>query len=171
MKKNTLKRKSLTKKKTQKNNKGLVKKCMDTFVKNRVNQSFRNFDKRIDELNKNNSATVETKKFINKLKKNKKQVPKINTALHKLIYCNIGCKGTILEPGLPDYIPDLMLKPYKDDKDTIMSDLFKKQRKEIFKNRTNVLVDNFYEGISSQSKNKLIKEGAISKCSIFNEMN
>jgi len=64
----------------------------------------------------------------------------------------------------------LLLKPYKDDNDTIMSELFKKQRKELFKNKTNVLVDNFYEGISSQSKNKVIKEGAISKCSIFNEM-
>jgi hypothetical protein len=51
-----------------------------------------------------------------------------------------------------------------------MLKILKQQRKEIFKNKKNVLVDNFYEGISSQSKNKLIKEGAISKCNVFNEI-
>jgi len=104
------------------------------------------------------------------MKKLKKQLPKLETASNKLYYCNINCKDTILEPGSPDYIPESLLKPYKNDKDSIMSDLFKKQRKEIFKNKKNVLVDNFYEGISTKIKNKLIKEGAISKCTIWPEM-
>lgn len=164
-KKNTLK-KTLTKNKTQKNNKELVKKCMDTFVKNRVNKRLSSFDKNVYELNKMNPST----KYINEMKKLKKQLPKIETASNKLYYCNINCKDTILEPGLPDYIPESLLKLYKDDKDSIMSDLFKKQRKEIFKNKKNVLVDNFYEGISTKTKNKLIKEGAISKCTIWPEM-
>ena len=164
-KKNTLK-KTLTKNKTQKNNKELVKKCMDTFVKNRVNNRIRSFDKNVYELNK----IKPSKKYINSMKKYKKKLPKLETASNKLYYCNINCKDTILEPGLPDYIPESMLKPYKDDKDNIMSDLFKKQRKDIFKNKKNVLVDNFYEGTSTKIKNKLIKEGAISKCTIWPEM-
>ena len=164
-KKNTLK-KTLTKNKTQKNNKELVKKCMDTFVKNRVNKRLSSFDKNVYELNKMNPST----KYINSMKKLKKQLPKLETASNKLYYCNINCKDTILEPGSPDYIPESLLKPYKNDKDSIMSDLFKKQRKEIFKNKKNVLVDNFYEGISTKIKNKLIKEGAISKCTIWPEM-
>ena len=164
-KKNTLK-KTLTKNKTQKNNKELVKKCMDTFVKNRVNKRLSSFDKNVYELNKISPST----KYINEMKKYKKQLPKIETASNKLYYCNINCKDTILEPGLPDYIPESLLKLYKDDKDSIMSDLFKKQRNEIFKNKKNVLVDNFYEGTSKKIKNKLIKEGAISKCTIWPEM-
>lgn len=165
-KKNTLKPASLTKNKTQKNNKELVKKCMDTFVKNRVNNRIRSFDKNVYELNKMNPST----KYINSMKKLKKQLPKREAASLKLYYCNVNCKDTILEPGLPDYIPDSLLKLYKDDKDSIMSDLFKKQRKEIFKNKKNVLVDNFYEGTSTKIKNKLIKEGAVSKCTIWPEM-
>ena len=124
-KKNTLK-KTLTKNKTQKNNKDIVKKCMDTFVKNRVNKTLRSFDKNVYELNKIKPST----KYINEMKKYKKQLPKRETASLKLYYCNVNCKDTILEPGLPDYIPKSMLKLYKDDKDSIMSDLFKKQRKE-----------------------------------------
>ena len=164
-KKNTLK-KTLTKSKTQKNNKELVNKCMDTFVKNRVNKTLSSFDENVYELNKIKPST----KYINEMKKYKKQLPKKETASLKLYYCNVNCKDTILEPGLPDYIPESLLKLYKDDKDSIMSDLFKKQRKEIFKNKKNVLVDNFYEGISTKTKNKLIKEGAISKCTIWPEM-
>ena len=166
MKKKTLKKASITKNKTQKNNKDIVKKCMDTFVKNRVNNRMRSFDKNVYELNKIKPST----KYINSMKKYKKQLPKIETASNKLYYCNVNCKDTILEPGLPDYIPEALLKPYKDDKDNIMSDLFKKQRKDIFKNKKNVLVDNFYEGTSTKTKNKLIKEGAISKCTIWPEM-
>jgi hypothetical protein len=171
--KNTLKG-MLTKNKSQKNNKELVKKCMDAIVKNRVNKSIRSFNKNFADLNKrkpvdkNKRETL--KKLINFMNKSKKQIPKMETESNKSIYCNIGCKDTILEPGLPDYIPDKMLKKYKDDPDGFMLKILKQQRKEIFKNKKNVLVDNFYEGISSQSKNKLIKEGAISKCNVFNEI-
>ena len=70
-KKNTLK-KTLTKNKTQKNNKDIVKKCMDTIVKNRVNKSIRNFDKNVYELNKLNPST----KYINSMKKYKKNYQK-----------------------------------------------------------------------------------------------
>ena len=68
MKKNTLKKASLTKNKTQKNNKDIVKKCMDTFVKNRVNNRMRSFDKNVYELNKIKPST----KYINSMKKYKK---------------------------------------------------------------------------------------------------
>lgn len=161
--KKTLKKKSLTKNNTQKNNKGLVKKCVDTFVKNRVNKTLRDFNKQLKEYESKESDT-----FIKLMKSHKKNIPKMETASNKLVYCNIGCKDTILEPGLPDYVPTSMLK---DDDNGFRLKMLKEQRKKIFKNKTNVLVDNFYEGVSSKAKNKLIKDGAISKCSIYNEIN
>ena len=42
--------------------------------------------------------------------------------------------------------------------------IFTKKRKDIFKNKNNVLLDNFYENIPEITKKNLIKEGAISEC-------
>ena len=41
-----------------------------------------------------------------------------------------------------------------------------KRRKDIFKNKTSVLKDNFYEGLKPKTLKKLKKEGAISGCFI-----
>lgn len=162
--KNTLKKSALTKNKTQKNDKELVKKCMDTFVKNRVNKSMkslRNFNKEMNKDNKNKRLNA------NKSFKISKNLLPQQTALNKSMYCNINCKDTILEPGPPDYVPKSLIK---DETDDLILNLLKQRRKGLFKNKTNVLVDNFYEGISAKARNKLIKEGAISKCSEHNEI-
>ena len=75
---------------------------------------------------------------------------------------NINCKNTILEPGSPNEIPKSMQKEYHNQKELIK--IYNNQRKSIFKNKTNVLIDNFYENTPEKTKNKLIKEGAISSC-------
>jgi hypothetical protein len=75
----------------------------------------------------------------------------------KELYCNIGCKDTLLEPN------SLSKKYIKENKTII--DYMKKSRHELFGNKTNVLDNNFYNKLSKKISNKLRKEGAISMCS------
>jgi len=49
-------------------------------------------------------------------------------------------------------------------------DSWKKQRKEIFGEKTSVLKDGFYEGLKKEDIVKLQKEGAISSCVGHNSM-
>ena len=132
--KNTRKKKNNNKKKT--------KKCIKTFVKKKM-EYWTNF---MDE-----QISTDEKKILNKLKK-----------LYQLDNCNINCKNTLLEPGSPNQLPKSMRKKYYNNKALIKS--FTKKRKHIFKNKRNVLIDNFYENIPEVKKQNLIKEGAISEC-------
>jgi hypothetical protein len=74
----------------------------------------------------------------------------------------MNCKDTILEPGPPNKIPKSMHKGLLNDKKLIEN--FNNDRKKIFKDKTNVLVDHFYEKTDDDVKEKLIKDGAISQC-------
>jgi hypothetical protein len=78
----------------------------------------------------------------------------------KNIFCNPGCKDTNYESGseLPKYIQ----KVWKDNKKALKQ--MNKDRKEIFGDKTNVLVDDFYEKLKPSVVKKLKKEGAISGC-------
>jgi len=42
--------------------------------------------------------------------------------------------------------------------------MFREQRRTLFKNKKNVLVDHFHENTPKKVKKQLIKEGAISQC-------
>ena len=76
-------------------------------------------------------------------------------------HCNVGCKNTIFEKG------NVLPKSYRD-----LLDVFRRKRKEMFGNDTNVLdEDSFYTkitylgtGKNKLSKKKLMKMGAISGC-------
>jgi hypothetical protein len=57
-----------------------------------------------------------------------------------------------------------MQKYYHNSKKLIK--IFTKRRKDIFKNKTNVLIDNFYENYDKKIKKNLINKGAISDCSL-----
>lgn len=81
--------------------------------------------------------------------------------LNKTIFCNIGCKGTLLEPG--ENISSELAVKYKDSKELL--NMFESQRKKIFGKKTDVLKDNFYEKASKKFVEKLKKDGAISLCS------
>jgi hypothetical protein len=81
--------------------------------------------------------------------------------INKTIYCNVGCKGTILEPG--EKISSTLAEKYKDSKELLK--LFENQRKNIFGEKTDVLKDNFYEKAPKKMVEEIKKDGAISLCS------
>lgn len=145
----------------KKSNKTNVKKCIDTFVEKKVKYWTDDYTKEIRKLEKKN-LTKEEKKTLSKLKKQKKNQTNSLKKQYTLYNCNVNCKNTLLEPGAPNQIPKSMQKEYHNDKQLI--NVFNNQRKEIFKNKTNVLIDNFYENTPAKVKKQLLKEGAISQC-------
>jgi len=79
--------------------------------------------------------------------------------------CNIGCKGTLLEPGSADKLPkSLTNKPlYK--KYPAMVNSLQLEREELFGSKTNVLdEDSFYEKLQPRIKKKLMQLGSVSYC-------
>jgi serine/threonine protein kinase len=152
--------KNTRKKKTHKNN--ITKKCMDTFAKKKIIYWTSDVSKEIKKLENKKNITKEEKQLLTKLKKQiKNQINNLKKQ-YKLINCNINCKNTLLEPGPPNEIPMTMRKEFHNSKKLIK--IFTKRRKDLFKNKTNILKDNFYENISKLEKKNLLKEGAISEC-------
>jgi hypothetical protein len=78
----------------------------------------------------------------------------------KLFFCNEGCKGTILEPGKK--FPKLS----KDNQQVKVygKEYVEELRKSLFKNKTNILVDNAHELIPKKIVNRYKKKGALSLC-------
>jgi hypothetical protein len=165
--KNTRKKNNQPNNKTKKNTKTMVNKCMETFGDKNVKYWTEDYTKEIRKLEKKKNKTKEDEKLLTKIKKQKISQIKSLKKMYKLFNCNINCKNTILEPGSPNEIPKSMQKEYHNQKELIK--MYKNQRKSIFKNKTNVLIDNFYENTPEKTKNKLIKEGAISSCVPMND--
>ena len=152
--KNTVKKCKINNK-TKKND---IKECMETFAGNKIKYWTSDINKKIKKLeNKKNTKTLLTE-----LKKERKVQIKNLTKMYKLFNCNINCKNTLLEPGSPNQIPKSMRKIANNDEELIK--LFNNQRISIFNNKTNVLIDSFYEKTPNKIKNQLRKEGAISQC-------
>lgn len=161
--KNTRKKNNKSKNNKSNNNKTRVKRCMDTFAEKKVKYWTGDYTKEIKKL-ENKNLTKEEKQLLIKLKKQRNEQISILKKQYKLYNCNINCKNTLLEAGPPNKIPKYMHKEFHNSKELIK--IFTKRRKEVFKNKTNVLKDNFYENIPEQTKQKLIKEGAISDCNL-----
>jgi len=138
-----------------------VKKCIDTFVEKKVKYWTSDIHKQIQKLEKK-KLSKEEHKILTELKQKRKERIKQLTKQYILYNCNVNCKNTLFEPGLPNQIPKSMCKEYNNNKKLIK--IFNNKRKTIFNNKTNVLVDNFYEKTPNKIKNQLIKEGAISNC-------
>jgi hypothetical protein len=160
--KNTHKKKNQPKNKTKKNTKTMVNKCMETFADKNVKYWTEDYTKEISKLEKKKNKTKEDEKLLTKIKKQKISQTKSLKKMYKLLNCNINCKNTILEAGPPNQLPKSIQKEFNYNKPLIK--IYNNQRKSIFKNKTNVLIDNFYEKTPEKTKNKLIKEGAISSC-------
>jgi len=143
--------------KTKKN----VKSCMEKFAEKKVKYWTSDFNKPIQKLEKKN-LTKEEQKLLIKLKKQKKNQINNLKKQYKLYNCNINCQNTLLEPGLPNKIPKSMQKEYNYSNKLIK--IFNNQRKKIFGNKENVLIDNFYENTPEKMKKQLLNEGAISQC-------
>ena len=113
-----------------------------------------------DQALKNQRA--ETQKEMQRVTKMKTSTHKKMTDAYKYSYCNPGCKATLLEPGsmisnsykkrYPDFFPE------KDDKAISLS------RDTIFGTRHNVLVDDYYEGLTPRQVAIMKRAGAISGC-------
>jgi hypothetical protein len=149
-----------TRKKNSKSN-SKTKKCIERFVEKKVKYWTEDITKEIKKL-ENKNLTKEEKKKLTELKKNRKERIEQLKKQYTMYNCNIYCKNTLLESGPPNQIPKAMQKTFGNDKQLIK--IFNDQRKNIFKNKTNVLIDDFYEKTPNKIKNQLIKEGAISNC-------
>ena len=78
----------------------------------------------------------------------------------KVLFCNEGCKGTILEEGKK--FPKL-------NKENKQIEMYGKKavqdlRKELFKNKTNILIDNVHDKMPKRISKNYKKKGAISIC-------
>jgi len=115
---------------------------------------------------KNGSMTKEDKQKIAELKKQMAAFNKVMREIVKETVCNVGCKGSLLESGSPNELPADFIRTRKEYPEQIMNN-FKKQRKTIFGEKTNVLDENsMYDKISEAYRKTLLKKGAISYCSI-----
>ena len=127
--------------KHEKEVKDLIKKSKNRKFKNKIEKEmFKIITKKISQKEKNKS-----------LEDSKKQCKKL--------FCNIGCKDTLLEPN------SLSKKYIKDNK--IIIDILKKSRKDLFGNKNTVLDNNFYNKLPKKTTKKLSKKGAISMCSEY----
>ena len=125
-------------------------------------------------LKKEGITTEEKKNLEEELKIQKKLIKKMNNVKNiekniKILkdgcekkFCNKGCLGTIFEEGDPNKLPAEFAKKFKGNKQLL--DLLTEQRKTIFGKKTNVLKDDFYEGLKKNNVNKTKKKGAISGC-------
>jgi len=147
------------------NNKNRTKKCMETFVEKKVKYWTNFWDEQIQKIENTKNLSKDKQQILTKLKKQRETEPNKLRKLYQLGNCNINCKNTLLEPGSPNQIPKSMRKEYNNDKRLIKT--FTKKRKDIFKNKRNVLKDNFYKNMPEETKQNLMKEGAISECTPF----
>jgi hypothetical protein len=109
-------------------------------------------------LNKISKTHAKTFKYTNKQKKELETT----CTLH---YCNSDCKGTLFQKGKT--MPALAeLKKFKGSKKNKnwFRNFTQKMRKNIFKGKTNVLKDGFYEKLPSKTRKLLQKKGALSGC-------
>jgi hypothetical protein len=116
-------------------------------------------------------APDEKKKYLSKMKKTRKKYQKEEKESCIKIYCNKGCKGTILEDGkdFPKSVESQFANTIKDKKLVKKSlEFAKNNRKDLFKNgKTTVLKDNFYEKTKRTRVAQLKKDKAISGCAIM----
>ena len=142
--------------KKESSKKNITQKCMDTFAKKKIIYWTEDYTKKIKKLENKKNLTKEEKQLLVKLRKQKKEQINNLKKNYKLYNCNVNCKNTLLEPGPPNQIPKTMRKEFHNSKKLIK--IFTKRRKDIFKNKTNVLIDNFYENVSEETKKNLIKD-------------
>ena len=100
---------------------------------------------------------LSTKKINKKLQK---RIKNSTMKSCKVYFCNEGCKGTILEEGKK--FPKLN----KENKQIEMygKNALQDLRKELFKNKTNILIDNVHDKMPKRISKNYKKKGAISIC-------
>ncbi len=137
------------------------------------------FEKKIKEKNRTLESIKFLKDVVDKLKKKikefdkdsykKKEIRKMKKVC-ETTYCNKGCKGTLFQKGIPNKLPNNVVDGVKKNKKT--SGKYKKrilgllltERKKMFEGKTDVLKNNFYEGLKNSNVKKMKKNGAVSGC-------
>jgi len=146
-----------------------VSKCVDKFMKtSQLNADKFGSDliKELKNKNKNGPMSKEDKEKIKEMKKRVTAFNELMKAVMKETVCNVGCKGTFLESGSPNELPESFTRTRKEYPKQTMEN-FKKLRKTTFGEKTNVLDENsMYDKIPEAYRKKLLKNGAISYCSI-----
>ena len=145
--------------------------CENTFCKKYVDFALTQRDK-IIQMYETIPMKLRAKQITDELKKiksekGKQETIKTTKEMCSDSFCNIGCKGTLFEPGTK--VSDSFFEKHKDKfKDPKIKKIYKKfmneTRANIFGKKTNVLKDNFYEKIKDLDNIK--KKGAISGCAI-----
>jgi len=171
--KNKNKRKNKTLKKEHFGNNENKKKCIDRLVKQRMEiynkmrmEVFNEKEKLYKKVLKKKYSSKEDKesaeKSLKRIEKerNSKEGLKIQQKTDISIFCNPGCKGTLLEPGKK--LSSEFYKKYKDSKEMIK--ILEEDRKKLFSNKDNVLNDNFYEKAPKNFVHEIEKKGGISLC-------
>jgi hypothetical protein len=143
---------------TEKFKKGLDEK----YKKSLKNQKKICGKEKTEECEKIKDGILFQKYLLETLEKNKDKNEKMELDMCKKLYCNEGCKNTILEDGEPNKLPKGVTKLFKKNK--LLLEVMKTSRKELFKDKKTVLKDNFYEDLKLAQIKKLQKEGAISGC-------
>ena len=165
-----------------------VKECENKFCKSYFPSSMQNIStgmhKEFEKRFTNKMSADKKKEYFKKEKElaNKKKTVKeikeeardkkylFNNCMS--LYCNKGCKNTIYEDGdkysdeLEAYQRNNLKKIFKNNKKIInmMIDGNKEQRALLFKKKTSVLNDNFYNKTSKKTLKIIKKKKAISAC-------
>jgi len=93
-------------------------------------------------------------------KKLQKKIKNKDMKMCKLYFCNEGCKGTLLQKGKGFPKLDKIVQQEKMYGKEFVRDL----RKELFKNKTDILVDNVHEKIPAEISKNYKEKGALSIC-------
>ncbi len=139
------------------------------------------FEKKIKEKNRTLESIKLLKTVVHDLKKKikeldkdsykKKEIEKMKKVC-ETTYCNKGCKGTLFQKGVANKLPNNVVDGVKKNK--VIPGKYKKTvlglllttRKKMFKGKTDVLKNNFYEGLKNSNVKKMKKNGAVSGCAI-----
>jgi len=144
-----------------------VKDFKKMFEKNHINslkkeKKICGNEKTKEECEKIKDTILFQKTLLENIEKDKEKNQKMELDICKKIYCNEGCKNTILEDGDGNILPKSLTKLFKEN--DVLLEYMKNSRKELFKDKKSVLKNGFFEGLKPSQIKKLEKEGAISGC-------
>jgi len=145
--------------------------CENTFCNKYVDMALAQRDK-IIKMYEAVPMKIRTKQITEALikmksEKGKQETIKTTKEMCSDSFCNIGCKGTLFEPGtkVPNSVFEKHKHKFKDLKiQTMFKTVMNQTRANIFGKKTNVLKNNFYEKIKDLDNIK--KKGAISGCAL-----
>ena len=152
-----------------------IKECKIEMCEKFIPEEIENIVKSMSKSFTKKMSPKAKKNFLSKMNKSSKKSNKdkalsLETCMRT--YCNKGCKSTLFEDGkgseYPKSIEERYMKIFKDKKIAkSLSKIDKTQRIELFKNKTSVLKNNFYEKIKPKRVKLIKSHKAISGCSVM----